>query len=331
MNKPMQGIRSKNSVAPYVRPKGVICESGPLRTIETPIRQVFISLAAHHSIAYLSTVMKKREVPQSARRKHEPVDDRLLATAGRCFLEEGFGFGIDDILAQSGVAKMSLYTKFGSKYGLIERLLEDAAREWRAEIDLVAADDSLPGPEKILRLLKVICTASRDSETRTGLLGQAIIEFPLTGKEDETHKKRNLVHVKARELQRDLLISLERVCGDAGVADPLLFAQQVMLLVNGYLIMEPLLGKTQAVQLTIHTSLALMGITPPTETPVQKPSPLGVRRAYAVKNLAKDDGPKVISPPRKNRSVFLPNKGVEGAQTHAASASHPSARASKQI
>src|ERR1039457_5184590 len=100
--------------------------------------------------------MKTNAVPQPIRRKYEPVDDRLLATAGRCFIEDGFGFGIDDILEQSGVAKMSLYGKFGSKYGLIERLFDDAAQEWRAEIDRVAADDSLHGTEKIVRLLKVI-------------------------------------------------------------------------------------------------------------------------------------------------------------------------------
>jgi AcrR family transcriptional regulator len=238
--------------------------------------------------------MKSNAVSQSTRRKYEPVDDRLLATAGRCFLEDGFGFGIDDILAQSGVAKMSLYGKFGSKYGLIERLLDDAAQEWRAEIDRMAADVAVPGPEKIVRLLKAICTESRDTERRTGLLGQALIEFPRTGKEDETHQKKDQVHEKARGLQHDLLKSLETLCDNVGVADPRLLAQQLLLLANGYLIMEPLLGKAQAVKLTLQTAQALLGITSAVETPAQKSSrPTGMR-VHKFKRILEQNGPKVI-------------------------------------
>ena len=76
----------------------------------------------------------KSTTPLKLRKKHEPVEARLLGTAGRCFIEEGFGFGIDDILDQSDVAKMSLFVKFQSKYGLIERLLEIAHDQWLEEI-----------------------------------------------------------------------------------------------------------------------------------------------------------------------------------------------------
>jgi AcrR family transcriptional regulator len=215
--------------------------------------------------------MKSDASAKPLRKKHEPVDDRLLATAGRCFIEDGFGFGIDDILAQSNVAKMSLYVKFQSKYGLIERLLDDAAAEWQKEIQRVAADNSLRGPAKILRFLKAICTLSRDLERRTGLIGQALLEFPRTGKEDETHKKKDLVHEKARHLQRELIKVLEALCRDAGIENPDLAARQVLLLANGYLIMESLLGKSQAVRLTQETAQVLIRTAKPA-APAQKPS-----------------------------------------------------------
>ncbi|MEP6668952.1 MAG: hypothetical protein ABJF10_07365 [Chthoniobacter sp.] len=51
-----------------------------------------------------------------------------------------------------------------------------------------------------------------------------------------------------------------------------------MLLVNGYLIMEPLLGKTQAVKLTLQTAKTLVGHVhrAPTETePAAKASGIG--------------------------------------------------------
>ncbi len=201
------------------------------------------------------------------RKKHEPVDDRLLATAGRCFIEDGFGFGIDDILAQSNVAKMSLYLKFQSKYGLIERLLEDAAAEWRTEIDRVTADASLHGTAKVVELIQSVCGLSRDRERRTGLIGQAIIEFPRTGKADETHKKKDLVHERALRLQRELLKPLESFCGDAGAKEPERLAQQILLLTNGYLVCEPLLGKAAALKLLAETAQGLVHAALSSTTP----------------------------------------------------------------
>ena len=177
--------------------------------------------------------MSSEKPPKTPRKDHESVDDRLLSTAGRCFLEDGFGYGIDDILAESKVAKMSLYAKFQSKYGLIERLLDEAAKEWRAEIDRVAADTSLRGVSKVVHLLKTICALSRDPKRRTGLIGQALVEFPRTDKGGEAHKKKDLVHEKARQLQRDLLKAIEALCVEAGVENPPLAAQQFLLLVSG--------------------------------------------------------------------------------------------------
>lgn len=204
--------------------------------------------------------MKPDSAPKNTRKKHEPVDARLVGTAGRCFIEDGFGIGIDDILAESNVAKRSLYLKFQSKYGLIERLLEDAATEWKIEIDKVAADQSLQGAEKVLRLLKSLCTLSRDVTRRTGLMGQALIEFPRTGKQDETHKKKDQVHEKARRLQRELLKSVEKFCGEAGVKNPAGMAQQVLLLANGYLVSEPLFGKVAALKITTETAGVLIRV-----------------------------------------------------------------------
>ena len=179
--------------------------------------------------AHRSSSMKLPDDPKKPRKKHEPVDERLLSTAGRCFIEDGFGFGIDDILAQSGVAKMSLYVKFQSKYGLIERLLEMARSEWQREIEGVAADESLRGADKILRLLKTLCIHARNTGKRTGIISQALLEFPHTGKADETHQKKDLVHVKARQLQRDLVAELEQLCRETGVENPQLAAKQILL------------------------------------------------------------------------------------------------------
>jgi AcrR family transcriptional regulator len=245
--------------------------------------------------------MSSEKPPKTPRK--ESVDDRLLSTAGRCFLEDGFGFGIDDILAESKVAKMSLYVKFQSKYGLIERLLEEAAKEWRVEIDRVAADTSLRGLSKVVHLLKTICALSRDPKRRTGLLGQALVEFPRTGKGDESHKKKDLVHEKARQHQRDLLKALEGLCVEAGVENPLLASQQFLLLVNGYLVMEPLLGKPQAIRLIEQTAQVMFQPGSKARTPAQKPArPTGRRvKTPGIDYDPNPSEPEQTSPPSKQK------------------------------
>jgi AcrR family transcriptional regulator len=57
--------------------------------------------------------------------------DRILATAARLFMRDGYrATGIDKIIAESGVAKMSLYRHFKSKNDLIAAFLEELNEEW---------------------------------------------------------------------------------------------------------------------------------------------------------------------------------------------------------
>ncbi|KHK49751.1 TetR family transcriptional regulator [Ralstonia sp. A12] len=79
--------------------------------------------------------------------------DRIMETAERLFLQEGFrATGIDRIIAESGVAKMSLYRHFPSKSDLIAAFLDVRHERWmtwfreetearvakRAELDVLA-------------------------------------------------------------------------------------------------------------------------------------------------------------------------------------------------
>jgi AcrR family transcriptional regulator len=61
---------------------------------------------------------RKRATTSEARR-------RILETADRLFYEEGVrAVGVDRIIAEAGVAKMTLYTHFGSKDDLILAVLQ---------------------------------------------------------------------------------------------------------------------------------------------------------------------------------------------------------------
>ena len=60
-----------------------------------------------------------------------PARDRILATASRLFYQDGLrATGIDRIIAESGVAKMSFYRHFPSKADLVRAFLEARHRAW---------------------------------------------------------------------------------------------------------------------------------------------------------------------------------------------------------
>jgi AcrR family transcriptional regulator len=82
-----------------------------------------------------------------------PKRDHLMATAWWLFYRDGFrAVGIDLILAEAGVAKMTLYNHFASKEELIVALLEKRDRELRASI---VATVEAAGKSPTKRLLAV--------------------------------------------------------------------------------------------------------------------------------------------------------------------------------
>ena len=59
--------------------------------------------------------------------------EKLLSTATKLFYKYGINkVGIDEIVKQSGVTKMTLYKHFGSKDALAAAFLEEIYREWSA-------------------------------------------------------------------------------------------------------------------------------------------------------------------------------------------------------
>jgi AcrR family transcriptional regulator len=63
--------------------------------------------------------------------RSRPARERILATASRLFYQEGLrATGIDRIIAESGVAKMSFYRHFPSKADLVRAFLQARHSAW---------------------------------------------------------------------------------------------------------------------------------------------------------------------------------------------------------
>ena len=92
--------------------------------------------------------------PKAAPPDRTSARDRILATAYDLFSRHGIrAVGVDRIIAESGVAKMSLYRHFGSKDDLVLAFLEQRDTRWTK--DRVLAEAKRRGQAGSDRLLAV--------------------------------------------------------------------------------------------------------------------------------------------------------------------------------
>ena len=162
-------------------------------------------------------------------RPDAPARDRILDAAYDLFSRRGIrGVGIDAVIAQSGVARMTLYRHFSSKEQLALAYLERREQEWtrnwlQAEVERRADD----GAGRLLAIFDVFDAWFRQDDFE----GCAFIHVLL-----ETADARDAVHVASTASLariRDFLGGLAR---DAGAPDPDDLARKWHILMKGSII-----------------------------------------------------------------------------------------------
>jgi AcrR family transcriptional regulator len=154
----------------------------------------------------------------------EPAQERILKTAHRLFSRDGFrAVGIDTIIAEAGVAKMSLYRHFPSKGDLIVAYLEESNRQYWEWLDGATAelDDPL---DKLVGIFEAIEKLSTSPECLGCTFQGAAAEFP-----DRDHPGHRVALAHKNEV-RDRFAQLG---GEAGLRDPDLLADQLLLVMDG--------------------------------------------------------------------------------------------------
>ena len=164
--------------------------------------------------------------PAKASRAAPPVppDRRLLETATELFAAQGIrAIGIDRILAESGVAKASLYSYFGSKDALVLAYLNALDQSDRKRYQQAA--DRLGDPvAQILLFFDLAAAAARRRRYRGCLYVNAAGEYEGTDLEPVTAHRRWM-----RETLTGLLMR-------AGVSDAKQRAADIQLLYDGALV-----------------------------------------------------------------------------------------------
>ncbi len=179
-----------------------------------------------------------------------PKRDLLLDTAAALFYRDGYhAVGIDKILAEAGLAKMTLYHHFASKDELIVAVLERRGRGIGAEIS-AAIEAAGSSPRKRLLALFEWHEGWFDRRDFNGCAFiRAIGEYPAA---------KSPIHqavVKQKQAARD---RLEAMLAAMEVPDPNAMAIQIHLLLEGAIVSAHTFGDSGIIKSVRDAALALI-------------------------------------------------------------------------
>ena len=190
--------------------------------------------------------MAVRSATRPAARAPEPAApsagksarERILETASELFFRHGIrAVGIDTIIAQSGVAKMSLYRHFASKDDLVVAYLEWRDQTYWDWWDTVLAQHAGDPRAQLKALIQGIAERISNRSYRGCAFLNTASEFPTPadGSEHPAHAVSMAHKAELRRRLLDLATALEP-------RDPECLADQFLLLLNGAYATAPLLG-----------------------------------------------------------------------------------------
>jgi AcrR family transcriptional regulator len=152
--------------------------------------------------------------------------DRILETAFRLFYAHGIrGVGVDTIIAESDVAKATLYNHFPSKDELALAYLERADAAWQGALRTAAQAAGSDPRDQLVGMFDALAVTCR----RDGYHGCAFINTAAEVPSGSPVHARTVAHKQAvREWVRDLSLQ-------AGAADPDALASGLTLVLDGAL------------------------------------------------------------------------------------------------
>ncbi len=180
------------------------------------------------------------------RDKQVPLRQRLLKIASDLFYRKSIrAVGVEEIVQQAGIAKISLYRNFASKDELVVAYLEDRNAAYWKEIDEVLAAH----PNNPRKQLKDLMTYVSERSTEPGYRGCPFINYCGEFAEHD-HPGHRVAEANKREWRERLL----KLAKAVGAPSPKTLADGWFLLVEGaYAISQTLGGKQSPAKVLIET------------------------------------------------------------------------------
>ncbi len=189
--------------------------------------------------------------------------DHLIDTALKLFYTNGFNAtGIDKILAEAGVAKMTLYKHFPSKDDLILAALERRDEQFRAWL---VTEMEKAGPDPRAQLLAMFDALESWFNGKAfkplGFNGCAFINAA-----SEFGDIKHPAHKMAAAHKQRIVDHLERLCGAAGANDPHALAEKLALLKEGAIATAHVRGMPEASRIAREMAEDLIAIAAPQQS-----------------------------------------------------------------
>lgn len=157
------------------------------------------------------------------RRPRPNKRDMIVEEASRLFYQRGTGLGVDTLIDEIGVAKMTLDKHFPTKDDLILACLRFVDARYRDRLRSGLADDD-PATERVLGIFNSLRDWFATPSFRGCAFVNATVELA-----DPGHPARDAV-LEHKTRTRDWV---EGLVADCGVADPPFVARQIVQLMEG--------------------------------------------------------------------------------------------------
>jgi AcrR family transcriptional regulator len=183
-------------------------------------------------------------------RERGSARERILDVADRLFYERGIhAVGVDTIVAESQVAKTTLYGHFQSKDQLIAEYLRQRSAHWLALIDDELAARGGTPIDRIERVFELLGDWFEQPSYRGCPFINACAEFS---------RADHPAAVVTREHRRQLTTRFVDLCAEAGVKVPSLLAAQLVLLYDAALVSAHIDGTPAAAQTARDAAVTLL-------------------------------------------------------------------------
>jgi AcrR family transcriptional regulator len=167
-------------------------------------------------------------MPRSQSSSKPSARDRIMQAASTLFYQEGVqNVGIDRIIAESGVAKMSLYNHFKSKDALIAAWLQQRDANWREWFQNTVEAQATDPKERLLAMFDALEAWFSQPDFRGCAFINSSVELV-----DPEHPGYQVAIAHQREIY-DYILQLVKA---AEIANPDTVAEQLLLLVEGAIV-----------------------------------------------------------------------------------------------
>jgi AcrR family transcriptional regulator len=155
--------------------------------------------------------------------------ERILDTAYELFSRHGIrAVGVDTVVAESGVAKMTLYRHFPSKDDLVLAFLERREELWtRGWVEAETARRATTPAERLLAIFDIFDEWFYQDDFEGCSFINVLLEF-----DDRTH----VIHTAAVKHLATIRAFLRGLAEEVGVRDPETFSRQWHMLMKGSIV-----------------------------------------------------------------------------------------------